>query len=124
MKGVTYRMQKYEAKTGSVRLVADITALLPTMTVNFANLVVQQVANDTAVKQVLDGSGVSTLEYPGYLGFGREVWRKVSVQEMSGESVAQWAAVCIAKWVARGLNQAVLQAIRNDVFTIPAPSAP
>jgi len=29
----------------------------------------------------------------------------------------------IAKWVARGLTQAVLQAIRTDVFNVVAPSA-
>ena len=40
------------------------------------------------------------------------------------EALAQEAAVLIAKWVARGLTQAVLQAIRTDVFNIAAPIAP
>ena len=30
----------------------------------------------------------------------------------------------IAKWVARGLTQAVLQAVRSEVFNVPAPVAP
>jgi hypothetical protein len=34
------------------------------------------------------------------------------------------AATLIAKWVARGLTQAVLQAIRTDVFNVAAPTAP
>jgi hypothetical protein len=32
--------------------------------------------------------------------------------------------VLIAKWVARGLTQSVLQAIRTDVFNVAAPIAP
>jgi len=43
---------------------------------------------------------------------------------MSGESAAQAAAVLIAKWVARGLTQSVLQAIRTQVFNVGAPIAP
>ena len=41
-----------------------------------------------------------------------------------GALLAMEAAVLIAKWVARGLTQAVLQAIRTDVFNVAAPVAP
>jgi hypothetical protein len=34
------------------------------------------------------------------------------------------AATLMAKWVARGLTQSLLQAIRTDVFNIAAPIAP
>jgi hypothetical protein len=40
------------------------------------------------------------------------------------EALAQEAAVLIAKWVARGLTQSVLQAIRTDVFNVASPLAP
>jgi len=78
---------------------------------------------ETQVKQVCDGSGVPTIQYPFYLCFGREMWSLID-KEISGESLAQEAAVLIAKWVARGLSQAVLQAIRTDVFNVGAPIAP
>jgi len=75
------------------------------------------------VKQVLDGQGVATIDYPFYLSFGRELW-SLTQKQVSGESLAQEAAVLIAKWVARGLELPVLQAIRTDVFNVGAPSAP
>ncbi len=76
------------------------------------------------VKQVCDASGVSVIQYPFYLDFGREMWHITHETEMSGESAAQEAAVLIAKWTARGLTQAVLQAVRTDVFNVSAPVAP
>jgi hypothetical protein len=78
---------------------------------------------ETQVKQTCDASGVPTIQYPFYLCFGREMW-SLQNKEVSGESLAQEAAVLIAKWVARGLTQSVLQAIRTQVFNVGAPIAP
>jgi hypothetical protein len=75
------------------------------------------------VKQTCDASGVSTIQYPFYLCFGRELW-SMGRKEISGESAAKAAAVLIAKWVARGLASPVLQAIRSEVFNIGAPITP
>jgi hypothetical protein len=80
-------------------------------------------AMELQVKQVCDSFGVPTITYPFYLCFGREMWSLLR-KEMSGESMALEAATLIAKWVARGLTQSVLQAIRSDVFNVPAPVAP
>ena len=79
---------------------------------------------ENQVKQTCDASGVSVIQYPFYLCFGREMWHMTHQNEMSGESAAQAAAVLITKWVAGGLTQAVLQAIRTDVFNVGAPIAP
>ncbi len=75
------------------------------------------------MKQTCDASGVPTIQHPFYLCFGRDVWA-LTRKEISGESLAQAVAVLIAKWVARGLTLAVLQAIRTDVFNVGAPIAP
>jgi hypothetical protein len=75
------------------------------------------------VKQVCDGAGVSIIQYPFYLCFGREMWSLIR-KEVSGESLAKEAATLVAKWKARGLTEAVLQAIRTDVFNVVAPVAP
>jgi hypothetical protein len=82
------------------------------------------VSMEIQVKQTLDASGVSVIQYPFYLDFGRELWHMTHEREMSGESAAKESAVLIAKWVARGLTAPVLQAIRSEVFSIPAPIAP
>jgi hypothetical protein len=70
-----------------------------------------------------DGAGVPTIQYPFYLNFGREIWA-LTRKEVSGESLALEAATLIAKWKARGLTEALLQAIRTDVFNVAAPIGP
>ena len=82
------------------------------------------VSMEAQVKQVLDDQGVSIIQYPFYLGFGREMWRLQHQQEMSGESFAIEAATLIGKWTSRGLSQSVLEAIRTGVFSVGAPVGP
>ena len=76
---------------------------------------------ETQVKQVIDGEGVAITDYPWYLDFGRELWR-LQRNEVSGESLAGEVATLVAKWVARGLDQTVLEKIRTDVFNVAAPT--
>lgn len=124
MIGPTYRMVGYTSKVTQERLLADLTVLIPDMVTRFAGVTPLLTTMELAVKQVCDTAGVPTISYPGYLGFGRELFKKQARQDFSGESLAQFAAVVMAKWAARGLTQAVLTSIRNDVFAIPAPAAP
>ena len=79
-------------------------------------------AMEGQVRQVLNGEGVSMIQYPFYLAFGRQVW-KLS-QRVTGESAALEAANYVALWTARGLSQTILEKIRFDVFGISAPVAP
>ena len=79
-------------------------------------------AMEGEVRQVLNSAGVSVIQYPFYLAFGRQVW-KLS-QRISGETAVLEAAILVAKWVARGLSLAVLATIRNQVFGISAPAGP
>jgi len=117
-------MDAYAAKVTQPRLLADLTVLVPNMAQRFAAVTPALCTMELAVKQVCDTAGVPTILYPSYLNFGRELFKKQSRQEFSGESLAQIAAVMLAKWTARGCTQAVLQDIRNTVFGITAPSAP
>jgi len=77
---------------------------------------------EISVKQVLNSSGISTFQTASYLAFARMIWK--AKQTYHGETLAQEAAVVIAKVVARGLTQAICQAIRSQVFDIGAPIAP
>ncbi|OYD15367.1 hypothetical protein CH330_05860 [candidate division WOR-3 bacterium JGI_Cruoil_03_51_56] len=73
-----------------------------------------------AVAQTLDAQGVSMIQRVYYKAFGAEVWRLENMG-VSGESLALEVAVLIAKWVGRGLAQAVLEDIRTQVFNVVAP---
>jgi len=123
VKGAIYRNQKYDAKYSAANLTRDLTAQLANMTLRMVAVTPQLVAKETAVKQVLDTAGVPTIAYPYYLCFGRELFA-LERREISGESLAIEAATLLAKWVARGLTQSVLQSIRTDVFSVAAPVVP
>jgi hypothetical protein len=74
------------------------------------------------VRQVLNAAGVSTIQYPFFFAFGRQVWKLA--QRVSGETAAIETAILAAKWNTRGLSQAVLDTIRTQVFGIGAPAGP
>ena len=119
----TKRIANWDAKYDTTRIKATLDAKRPAMLQSVTAVTPMITAMELQVKQVCDGAGVPTIQYPFYLCFGREMWA-LSRKDISGESFAQEAAILIAKWVARGLQQPVLQAIRTDVFNVAAPIAP
>jgi len=119
----TKRIDNWNTKYNLERVNAILTEKRPTMLQNVTAVAPLIAAMELQVKQVCDGKGVPTIQYPFYLCFGREIWA-LARKEISGESLAQEVATLSAKWVARGLTSAVLQAIRTDVFNVGAPVAP
>ena len=117
------RIAKWNVKYDTERVKATLDAMRPAMLANVTAVFPMITAMELQVKQTCDASGVPTIQYPFYLNFGQEVWA-LTRKEVSGESLAIEAAVLIAKWTARGLTQAVLQAIRSEVFNVGAPIAP
>ena len=119
----TKRIANWNEKYNLERVNAVLTEKRPTMLQNMSSVVPLMTAMELQVKQTCDAAGVSVIQYPFYLCFGREIWA-LTRKDISGESMAKEAATLIAKWVARGLTQSVLQAIRSEVFNVPAPTAP
>jgi len=119
----TKRLNNWDTKYNLERVNAILTEKRPTMLTSMGAVLPLLAAMEQQVKQTCDAAGVPTIQYPFYLCFGREMWALIR-KDISGESLAQEAATLIAKWVARGLVQAVLQSIRTDVFNVAAPSAP
>ncbi len=118
----TKRIDNWNTKYNLERVNAVLTEKRPTMLQNVGSVTPLITAMELQVKQVCDGVGVPTIQYPFYLCFGREMWA-LTRKDISGASLALEAATLIAKWKARGLTEAVLQAIRTDVFNV-APVAP
>jgi hypothetical protein len=117
------RVENWDEKFNVERVSAILTGKRPKMLQHVTAVTSMITAMELQVKQVCDGAGVPTIQYPFYLCFGREIWA-LTRKDISGESMAQAAATLIAKWVSRGLSAPVLQAIRSDVFNVPAPIAP
>jgi hypothetical protein len=123
MSDPTKRIANWNAKFDTTRIKATLDEKRASMLANVAAVTPLITAMELQVKQVCDGAGVPTIQYPFYLCFGREMWA-LSRKDISGESLAQEAAILIAKWVARGLTQSLLESIRTDVFNVAAPIAP
>ena len=119
----TKRIENWNGKYNLERVNAILTEKRPKMLQNMSSVVPLITAMELQVKQVCDGAGVPTIQYPFYLCFGREMWA-LTRKDISGESLAKEAKVLVDKWKARGLTEAVLQAIRTDVFNVVAPVAP
>jgi len=117
------RIQKWDAKFNTERVKGALDASRARMLVNVQAVFPQLTAMELQVKQVLDGLGISTALYGLYMSFAREIWSKQR-RGISGESLAQACATLVAKWVAMGLTQTVLERIRSDVFTVPPPAGP
>jgi hypothetical protein len=119
----TKRIAKWNAKFNTERIKAILDDLRPDMAAAVAATFPDVAEMETEVKQVLDGIGVPTIQYPFYLAFGRQVSALLR-RSVSGESAALETAVLVEKWVARGLAKSTLEAIRTDVFNVGAPVAP
>ena len=119
----TKRIANWNVGYNTERIKAIVDEKRPTMLANVNAVTPMITGMELQVKQVCDGAGVPTIQYPFYLCFGREMWA-LSRKDISGESLAKEAATLIAKWKARGLTEAVLQGIRTDVFNVSAPIAP
>jgi hypothetical protein len=119
----TRRIENYNVAITPERVAAQVEPQIADIKTNAAQAMVEMHTTDVQVREVLNGAGVSMIQYPFYLCFGRELW-SLYRRGTRGETLAIEAAVLIAKWVARGLTEAVLQAIRTDVFNVSAPIAP
>lgn len=117
------RQANYDAMVTPARTSDVVDVQLGSMKNNHASKQNAIYQMEVQVRQVINGAGCSVIQFPFYLCFGREMWKK-SDQGITGEALAVEAAILIAKWVARGLTQGVLQAIRSQVFNIGAPVSP
>lgn len=117
----TRRIARWNVKFNTERVKAMLDEMRPTMLERVNSVFTSLAEMEAQVKQVLDSEGVPTIAYPHYLAYGRELWR-LQRRGVSGTSLQLEALVLLNKWVARGLTQSVLEAIRLQVFNVAAPA--
>ena len=116
------RLAKWDRKFNTERVKAILDEEKPTMKIHAGQRVEQLTAMEDSTKGVLNAQGVARSDVSRYLCFAREVWKADEIYE--GETLRVAVAEKVAKWNAQGLSLAVLEAIRDGVFTIPAPVGP
>jgi len=115
------RIDKWDAFLSGDVLSKTVGEYKPKMREQITNSFPQLEAVENEVKLILAEAGTSTILNPAYINFGREVWRNAN--KFSGGQLLNAVNVLLNKWVARGLDQDILEKIRNTVFSI-APPAP
>jgi hypothetical protein len=90
--------------------------MLDLETTHFNNMV----QFETATKTVLDEEGIDTMQYVGYLNFSRRCY--ALTQKFSGPTLINAVNIALTVFVARGFVQAILERIRDEVWTLPAPT--
>jgi len=114
------RTENWVRKYNAARIKDMIDEGKATFTQHASQRFVELEQMELAVKQVLDSSGVQPKDVPDYLNFGRQLWK--ACRKFSGSLLSNKAAIVLGRWTAEGLTASVLEAIRNEVFHIPAPT--
>jgi hypothetical protein len=109
-----------KTETGKVKAILD--DLRPDMLKRFEAAVASLCEMEVKTRQTLNAAGVHTIMYVPYLNYARQLYKLSRQQGISGESFALSAQVLLDKWAGRGLNPAVLAAIRTQVFDASVPT--
>ena len=113
------RIQKWDASLAGDSLSTKVGRMKDMMKSQVEEMFPALVSMEDSVKTVLDEEGLSTTQYPFYLNFGRQCF-KLS-REFAGATLISRANIVLQRWVADGYVQAILERIRNTVFTLTAP---
>ena len=122
MSDITRRISRWKAKY-SPDIAAQTTArIFDDMTARYEASMIALNSMEIDTKQVLSASGIDTMYIVFYLDFARQLFRLSHGRTISGATLAKEAQVLLEKWQNRGLDPAVLAAIRFEVFSVPAPA--
>jgi acyl-CoA reductase-like NAD-dependent aldehyde dehydrogenase len=122
MSDVTRRLSRWKAKYSPEIAAQTTSRIYADMSERYQASLIALCAMETETKQVLDSSGIDTMYIVFYLDFARQLFRLSHGRTISGPTLAKEAQVLREKWQNRGLDPAVLAAIRFEVFSVPAPT--
>lgn len=103
------RAAKYAGKVDPDAIRSRFSALKEEMEEQVALLQQELATVENTVKQILADEGISTVFYPMYLSFGKELYG-ISRKHTGGTKTLE-GDICYAKWKARGLTGTVLKSI-------------
>lgn len=116
------RLEKWDRKFNVERVKEILEEAKPTMKNRARQMFLQQARIENATKNVMGDFGAVIKDTVSYLNFARQLWK--ADRTYSSKMLRMAAQELIEKWERRGLDPVVLVAIRDRVFTIPAPTGP
>ncbi|MCX8014807.1 MAG: hypothetical protein N2748_02195 [candidate division WOR-3 bacterium] len=115
------RIDKWDAFLSGDVLSKAVGEYKPKMLEQITSIFPELETVENEVKLILAEAGTATILNPSYINFGREVWKLA--KRFTGSQLLNAVNVLLNKWVARGLDQDILEKIRNTVFALAAPSS-
>jgi len=111
-----YRARKFEGKIDPEATRLRIAALKEDMVEQQLQRQSELVSLEKDIKGIVEAQGVPTIFVPQYLNVGRQLWSLSG--RFSGATFVNEAQTTARKWVARGLNQAIVNQILA-YFNVP-----
>ena len=114
------RIEKWDVKLAGDVLSERVATLKPMMKSQIEAEFPALVEVENEVKVILGDVGISSSLNPPYLNFARETYRLS--KRLLGNQLLREVNAAMAKWIARGFDQDILERIRNTVFTLTTPT--
>jgi len=114
------RIEKWDVKLAGDVLSERVANLKPMMKSQIEAEFPALVEIENEVKVILGDVGISSSLNPPYLNFARETYRLS--KRLLGKQLLREVNAAMAKWIARGFDQDILERIRNTVFTLTTPT--
>jgi len=114
------RIQKFKAKYNPESIKGAIERQLDAIIEQqeFTQTQLEKVENMTKI--ILGQENVPTPLVPSYLAYARQIWKLCN--KFSAEMLKTEADIILYKWTRRSLKESVLIRIRDEVFTLDAPT--
>ena len=123
-KSAADRLANYVANTDPETVKTKLVAKRPQMISRETKVFANQESLEKRTKAILASEGaVTAILVSQYICFVKHVNRLVGTYEGGAQLNAE-VAVSLSGWKTRGLVEAVLIRLRDELFSIPAPTAP
>ncbi len=116
------RFEKWNRKMKPERVKEILEEALPTMREHARQMYLEQTRIENATKDVMGSVGARSIDTVNFLNFARQLWK--ADRTYRDKTLKTAAQELVDRWTQKGLDRDVLDAIRDRVFTIPAPVGP
>ncbi len=120
VRGSEIRIKKWDKKVDPAIVLQRFSALKNISKEQLQTYFSDVVAIETRVKELLEKQGVATIQIAFYLAYARELISK-AMYSVSSETLRNEELAIRQKWVARGLNDNLLQQIARLFGIEPKP---
>jgi|UniRef100_A0A7V3PSF5 hypothetical protein len=118
-KDILKRLESWHVKTEPDAVRERLVRMRESMNRRYIEEQTRLMEMEVRVKQVLDNADITSITYPFYLDFAREVYARK--RRLAGSSLRREVEVLFYKWVMRELKPEVLERVRDEALSVSEP---